>query len=139
MCGYANNRGVVRNILRDNSSGSDNGSAPHGHSGQNDGVYADIGSGADANRGYLEIGLNDRDAARQTGVLGTQNLCARPPTNTIFDYKVSSVKIALRADPHSVSDHTPAIESALDNRLFADKHAMADLKRFGMYNGHVRA
>jgi hypothetical protein len=43
----------------------------------------------------------------------------------------------LRADPNSISDHTPTIKSALDNRLLTDENAVSDLECLGMNNRHV--
>ena len=57
---------------------------------------------------------------------------ARPPADVLLDHQIPGIEIALRSDPRVVADHAAAVEAALDERLLADHHAVADLERLGV-------
>src|ERR1700731_1010485 len=72
-------------------------------------------------------------------MLGTQYLGSGAPSHTLLDDEAASIKVALRADPDTISDHAPAVKSPLNNGLLTDENTISDLDCFGIYERHVIA
>src|SRR4051812_45952742 len=56
----------------------------------------------------------------------------------VADLEIARVEIALGSDPDLMADPASATDPAVDYRLVADHHAVADLKRLGMPDTDLR-
>ena len=73
------------------------------------------------------------------GMLRPQHLCARAPSDIVFEHEVAGIEVALWTDPDPISDDTPAIEATLKDGLFSKEHTIANLECFRMDEAHVLA
>jgi len=55
----------------------------------------------------------------------------------ILNDQVTGIEIALRTDPDSFADDTAAIESTLNDGLFAEEYSIADFECFRMDHANV--
>jgi hypothetical protein len=126
-----------RDVSCHNSSRADNSPTANSYSRQDDSVHADICPNADTDRKDLQVRLDNWNIGWRPRMFRPQHLRARAPSNVIFDDQVSSVEIALWADPDTGPDNTAAIESTLNDSLLTDKYTITDFEGFGMDQADV--
>jgi hypothetical protein len=130
--GHAGDDRECGNVGRDHRTRADDRALANGDTGKDDGIDADVSRSPDAYRFDREVGLDDRYIDRHARVFRTEHLGSGSPANVILDDEIARVEVTLRTDPGMVADDAPAIETPLDERLFADEDAVANLEGLGM-------
>jgi len=130
---------VRGDVLRDDRPGADDGALAHGHARQQHRARPDIRPFAHAHGLDDEVGLDDRDVGRLAGVLAPQDLGARTPAHVLAELHVAAVEVRLRPDPGVRPDDAVAVVPALQVRLVAEEHRVADLERAWMQHQHSEA
>src|SRR4030095_16957607 len=94
--------------------------------------HADVHPRANARPLDFKVGLNDRNLRRLSGVPRSERPRTGSPPDVLADDQIAGIKIALRTDPRVVADDAGTFRAPLDEGLFADKYAVAILKRLQM-------
>src|SRR5438128_4295189 len=126
-----------RYIPSNNRAGADDAAFADRNAGQDYGICTDIRASLDRHASDLEFSLDDGYFDRQSSVNRAQHFSARPPTDVILYHELTCIKIALRSNPHVVSNHTVPVETALYVCLSAYENSASNLERFCVFEAHT--
>src|SRR2546425_1748768 len=128
---------VAGHVVRDDGACAHDGALADRHPWKEHRVHADVRPLPHADRFDDELRLDDRYVHRIAGVLAPEHLRPRAPADVFAELELTPVEVALRTDPGMRADRAAPVVPALQERLIADEHPVADLECLRMQHEHA--